>query len=182
MKQHQDIKHFSNRIKCQFCFVFVWSFSELSVTFFHPCRYPPAGQLCHWFHRGHSSDLYHPRHRRLHLQRGPSGWWGRDGWTEEPDRVGPSARNSQGTAFISEFRLLSVRRRAHISTVSVKLTQCSVGIIQMALKSYLYTVYKITFHTQCLMIFLHQTMDDNSNTLILFWFYGIVPLIIPINK
>lgn len=52
-----------------------------------------------------------------------------DGWAERPDRAGPSARNSQSTAFILEFKLLSVRWRADIHAVSgaeIGRTKCRV--------------------------------------------------------
>lgn len=105
---------------------FFWCiFEMLSVTFlrtlcdlFDPSRYPPVGRLCHWCHGGRGSDLQHPLHRHLCLQLGPAGRRGRDGWAEQPDKASPSARNSQGTAFIFQFKLLSVRWRADIHTVS----------------------------------------------------------------
>lgn len=61
--------------------------------------------------------------------RGPRDDGAGDGWAEQPDRAGPSARNSQGTAFIFEFKLLSVRWRADIHAVSgteIGRTKCRV--------------------------------------------------------
>ena len=82
-----------------------------------PSRYPPSERLCHWRHGGRSSDLQHPIHRHLRLQLGPAGRRGQAGRAAQTDSESPAARNSQGTAFISKFTLVSVWRRADTHAV-----------------------------------------------------------------
>ena len=92
--------------KCQFLFYFFpQALLRTLSDLFNLSRYPLAGQLCHWCHGGRSSDLQHPLHRHLRLQLGPAGQRSHAGRAEKPDRAGPSARNSKGTAFICEFTL-----------------------------------------------------------------------------
>lgn len=106
--------------------VYFWRVSSFSPQallrtlrdLFNPSRYPPVRRLRHRRHGGHSSDLQHPLHRHLRLQLGPAGRRGRDGRAEEPDKASPSARSSQGTAFISELTRLSVRWKAGVHTAS----------------------------------------------------------------